>query len=355
MKKVLQTISFALTLLSSSFSAQSQTNTSFSGNLTNTTTFTRPRAIGDDPDAQPETFYTRQLTPADMEAGTATYNYCVQALIPQVSGNYSLAITSAALNTDPNGDPNDTFIILYANSFTPATPLVNLMAANDDIDWTTPNFLSRLTNLALTAGTTYYIVVTTYQAGTTGTINFSVNGPGAVNLSTLPVRWLGFTANRQQSHVELNWATATEQNTKSYEVQRSADGLHWNSLGTVPASGYSSVVQRYSHLDRQPLAAANYYRILQRDMDGKENFSNVAMVRSTSRQQQVHLYPNPVVNGILTLTLENKSLVELYNAGGIRVVQKQLEAGTHPLSLQHLPKGLYTLKVGTSSQIVALQ
>lgn len=343
------------TLAGTSISAQ-EIITHFSGLLTNAQTFTRPQAIIGEADAD-EAFFTRQLAPTDLEAGNSNYNYFVQAIVPQVSGLYTIAVSSASLTMN-SGDPDtDTFLFLYADEFTPTAPLGSLVAANDDSYNNVGNYtyFSQLTNVSLTAGTTYYIVVTSYNIGSTGTIDFSASGPGTVELSTLPVRWLRFTASKQGNIVELAWSTATEENTKDYVVQRSADGRTWNNLGTVAAAGYSSVVQQYSLVDRQPLSDANYYRILQRDLNGREVFSKAVMVNLSNPQTLLRLYPNPVVNGQLTVKLEKNARVELYNAVGVLVLQKQLTAGNHQLLLSHLPKGVYTIKAAEATQVLVLQ
>ena len=88
---------------------------------------------------------------------------------------------------------------LYS-SFAPATPLTGLLYANDDIV-DNSNYKSKITGGALTAhgnsaisdlneyvanltaGATYTIVVTSFQTGVTGTVGFTVTGPGAVTVS----------------------------------------------------------------------------------------------------------------------------------------------------------------------------
>jgi hypothetical protein len=343
MKKILPVIILALVLAGNFYRAQAQVATDFSGSLTNANTFVRPDPFPGD--------YSRQLSAEDLAPGSNTYNYFVQALVPQASGNYNIAISSADLTTE-NGDPDgDTFLLLYADNFNPALPMDNVLAANDDQE---ADLLSHLTDISLTAGKTYYVVVTTFSPGSIGAINFSATGAGSVTLSTLPVTWLGFTAARREKGVALNWSTATEQNTKDYTVQHSADGSHWNNLGTVAAAGFSSVVQQYTYLDRLPMSNTNYYRLLQTDLDGHKHFSKVVAV-TLAGPQTLRIYPNPVVNGQLSVKLENGALMEWYNAAGVRLLQKQLSAGVHQLSLQHLPKGLYTIRAGEATQTIIIQ
>ncbi|GAB3512881.1 hypothetical protein GCM10027442_25000 [Emticicia fontis] len=59
----------------------------------------------------------------------------------------------------------DTYVSLYQNSFTPATPATNFLIGDDD---RADKIYGSKIGYNLTAGTTYYVVVATYGAGTTG-------------------------------------------------------------------------------------------------------------------------------------------------------------------------------------------
>jgi len=83
---------------------------------------------------------------------------------------------SAASFTSSNTD--DGFYILYTPSFNPASPLVNAIEADDD---DSPNGLQPLITRALTAGTQYVLVSTTFVDNTTGTFVDNFTGPGPVS------------------------------------------------------------------------------------------------------------------------------------------------------------------------------
>jgi gliding motility-associated-like protein len=168
--KLLTLLSFVL------FTTQvaAQVTTNFSGTLTNSQTFKRPVEKVEDE------IYTEQLTLTDVIVGTANYNYFVQSFTPAVTGSYSVTVSSAT-------GLDDTFLIVYSGAFDPANPLTNFLRANDDINnLNAAGFLSSVTNLTLTAGTTYRLVLTSYTPGEIGTINFSVVGAGGVVVGNPP-------------------------------------------------------------------------------------------------------------------------------------------------------------------------
>jgi hypothetical protein len=174
-------------------------------------------------------------------------------------------------------------------------------------------------------------------------------------LTLLPVSWLSFTAQRQSSGVLLNWSTATEENTGSFVVQHSTDGASWNNLGIIAAAGNSSTVQQYSFLHSSPANGANYYRILQEDMDGKYTLSKVVSFLYKSQALQMLVYPNPVTNGMLNLQLQQPTIVSVYNNSGVLVMRKQLSAGTQQINMSGLAKGAYQIKAGDETVGAVLQ
>jgi hypothetical protein len=173
-------------------------------------------------------------------------------------------------------------------------------------------------------------------------------------LSTLPLRWLEFTATMQGDAVLLNWRTTAEQGTKDFFVEHSSNGQQWQSIGTVDATGISNTEQTYSFIHRMPVKDVNMYRLLQRDYDGRSSYSLVATV-NLKASEQFKVYPNPVVNGILQIKLASPDLVRVYNSAGLLIMQKRLAAGISTLNLDSFSKGLYTIKVNDSSLLIIVQ
>lgn len=112
----------------------------------------------------------------------------------------------------------------------------------------------------------------------------------------LPVRLVQFAAVRQGAAVRVAWATASEQNSAYFLVQRSADGRAFTDLQRVAAQGGSTSRHDYAALDAAPLAGLSYYRLRQVDNDGKEEYSPVVTVRFDGPQLTTPIlvaYPNP--------------------------------------------------------------
>lgn len=94
----------------------------------------------------------------------------------------------------------------------------------------------------------------------------------------LPVELMGFDGRALDEGVMLDWATATERDSKRFVVERSMDGEKFLPIGEVAAQGHSGIPVFYSFLDGQPLLATAYYRLLQEDNDGSMTYSRVVSV-----------------------------------------------------------------------------
>ncbi|MDR3716278.1 MAG: T9SS type A sorting domain-containing protein [Puia sp.] len=195
----------------------------------------------------------------------------------------------------------------------------------------------------------------------TGTITLafsstSLNTAVTGNITTvvLPLNWLSFTAQTQDQNVLLRWSTTGELDTRDFVVEHSIDGITWQPIGTVPASGGDTSVNTYQYLHSNPGIGRHDYRILQRDRDGNGEYSTVAVVSVSEAPAMVRLYPNPVVDGLLNIQLQRAATASLFDNSGKLVLQKQLSAGLQQLDLHGLPKGVYCLRIDANATAIAL-
>jgi len=221
---------------------------------------------------------------------------------------------------------------------------------------TTPTLLHHNgTQWGTITGTTTYNLTTGTLTHTGYIGNFS---PFAIAQSSgaLPVTWLSFTAQKQGEKSFLTWSTASEQNTKDFEVQHSTNTLSWTPLGTVAAAGNSTTTRQYSFTHATPFKGSvyNYYRILQRDLDGKFSYSKIASLIYDDPGPDVFVYPNPAT-GTVTIYLAESQEVRLINLAGATVWKGTLAAGRNQLPLTHLAKGMYWVLTETVKKQLLVQ
>lgn len=187
------------------------------------------------------------------------------------------------------------------------------------------------------------------QDSWTGINNIKIASPA----STLPVTWQSFTAIQKDNGVLLNWSTSEDLNTKEFEVQ-CGDGSHWNTISSIDAAINNNKVNSYSYFHRSGLDDARYYRIMERDVDGKENYSKIIRVNFGS-QKTLTIYTNPVVNGALIVQLDNKENLQLFNSAGNLLLQKQMQAGMQQVQLPCLQKGIYFIRAGRQMEKLLIE
>ncbi|MEL7192221.1 MAG: hypothetical protein AAFO96_07270 [Bacteroidota bacterium] len=97
----------------------------------------------------------------------------------------------------------------------------------------------------------------------------------------LPVEWADFEARPYNGGVTLNWATTRETNNQTFIVQRSRDGIYYESVGTLEAAGNSETTTNYTYTDRFFETGDFFYRIMQVDVAGMESYSTVEQIQLT--------------------------------------------------------------------------
>ena len=195
-----------------------------------------------------------------------------------------------------------------------------------------------------------------------GTVNTMMNmlgvnqlTPGA--LSVLPVSFMNFSGYKNGTKNSLLWTTASEQNNKGFEVQRSADGVNYTAIGFVnslASGGNSQSVLNYTFDDNSPVGKKQYYRLNQVDFDGKGKLSNIVMItRDKPTSLSIGgLFPNPArdkVNVIIETPQRDRVMVVVTDMGG-KIVKQQLEnvdvgSNTVPVEIGNLASGSYLVKL----------
>ncbi|MHC2993285.1 hypothetical protein OB13_17490 [Pontibacter sp. HJ8] len=170
----------------------------------------------------------------------------------------------------------------------------------------------------------------------------------------LPVELIYFKAEKRGNDVAMEWATASEQDSKGFEVQVSTDAKNFRSLGFVESlNGNSSMKQVYTFVDKENgKYGTRYYRLKQVDLDGAfEYFSTKAVQFGAVVANKVKAYPNPFQSEIelsIDAEVEGDVLVTVTNATGQQLVQRTIRvekgANIEKLTLDPtLPRGIYII------------
>ena len=259
---------------------------------------------------------------------------------------------------DANGSWSETnlqtFNILMANVVIPPNPVAANITKLEYFFDTDPGFgngktitipsttdLSNYTFAADLTGlkndTTHTLYIRTFD-------NWSLTNTRTFLIGTaLPLTWISFNAKSVNNKVQLDWVTAHEINTNYFDVERSADGVHFSKIGTVASSQNSSAENNYTFTDDNPANGISYYRLKQVDIDGHFTYSIIISVKMNT-SLSVKIIGNPV-HQILHLEINGTSgkalPVWITDASGKRYKTFLANDGSKQINMEDLSSGMY--------------
>lgn len=185
---------------------------------------------------------------------------------------------------------------------------------------------------------------------------------GSTNLANdeaLPVELLSFDGIAEREYNSLSWATASEENSSHFEIEKSKDGLLFEIIGTETARGNSISYASYEYIDRQlqPLA---YYRLKMIDMDGSYEYSNIIKIKRTGDKGYANIFPNPT-NGLVRLVagVSSSTNISIYlvDALGRELLTEQMFSNANgelimDMDMSSFTAGSYILRIVDGEEIM---
>ncbi len=175
------------------------------------------------------------------------------------------------------------------------------------------------------------------------TLNFA----GVAYSAILPVKLSAFTVNLSGVQVAINWTAAIEVNFDRYEIERSADGSSWITIGTVKPAASASFVSRYAFTDMLKAGGSFQYRLKMIDLDGTIAYSPVKAVRAEQQTSlQMNVFPNPATDFVVidTKNTSDKIAVQLINPTGA-VLKTVNGIGKQTIAVSGFTPGVYVVRV----------
>lgn len=169
------------------------------------------------------------------------------------------------------------------------------------------------------------------------------------SMNPLPIELLYFDAVADDEVVRTSWSTASELNNDRFEVERSADGHSFVTIGTVDGAGNSMSTLNYTFIDDAPLPGLSYYRLTQVDHDGTSTSSEVVAVTRPGNAADLSIWPNPARDVLNVMAGNGPQVIgaQVHDASG-RLVQDRgfpTASGTAQLDLNDVPSGVLFLSV----------
>ena len=193
-------------------------------------------------------------------------------------------------------------------------------------------------------GTSYYYLDDVWVEDLTVT--------GGAGCPVLPIELVSFGGINEGNKNILHWTTASETNNDYFAIERSADAQTFEETGKVKG-GSGNTIRDYSFSDEHPLHGTNYYRLKQRDLDGKFTYSQTVSV-TMKQVENLTIYPNPARESLqLTAgSLQKETSVEIIDVLGRVILKFQILNPQSPINIDisSLSHGMYYLKVANGAE-----
>jgi hypothetical protein len=176
---------------------------------------------------------------------------------------------------------------------------------------------------------------------------------------TVPLTLLSFNATLLNCQPSLKWTTENEINAARIEVERASENSStWILAGVTEARGKPGSKTDYSLTDNSlntSSATKQLYRLKLIDKDGKFTYSDILPVSINCKTVQLSVFPNPVQNGKLYVSLTGTSgqaEAILMSVTGQAILKTKINNGTQFLNVVNVPDGTYILNVRDANGIV---
>jgi hypothetical protein len=178
---------------------------------------------------------------------------------------------------------------------------------------------------------------------------------------SLEFRLQQFKAIDNKTNIQLQWQTIVDQNIASYTIEKSADSLTYNTLGSIAAVNNGAYTNNYTYTDTA-VSDTNFYRLKIINRNGQYTYSGIVAVKrkpitdttsattpSPVSSSPVQLSPNPADETIhVRINVSETVTLQIADANG-RIWLKRSVALTdttlYPVDIRLLPPGQYYLLV----------
>jgi hypothetical protein len=286
---------------------------------------------------------------------------------PSVSGTVGMTIAPSAGTTDydwaiwgpygnipcpPTGAPLRCSAAAAANSTGGATGLgngaVDLDEGSGGNGWVSP--------MAVVAGQKYVLMMDNWNATSAPyTLSWQLSGGASLNCALLPIELISFTGTHETDFNRMEWVTSAETNLDFFSVERSLDGLEWETIYNTPGKNSKRVNTAYEFADYGFTGnAINYYRLKQTDKDKTVAYSETISLEAKGalKTRVENMHPNPTSGDLffdLYTGIRSEASVQIVDITGKVVKDEtvQLEPGKNEVSAntKGLDEGIYLVKI----------
>jgi len=168
--------------------------------------------------------------------------------------------------------------------------------------------------------------------------------------------FLFFDVNKNNRAVKLDWVTNMESQNDFFTIEKSSDGIIFESMIEIESRTDNLSAVGYSELDVEPYFGKNYYRLRQTLKDGTEIYSNIFEVEFDLDVEEFSVFPNPAKE-MIYVNLKSfagaKGKIQIYDARGTLMEERNIDSiSTYPerFEVKKYVNGLYLVSIKVEGQ-----
>lgn len=181
-----------------------------------------------------------------------------------------------------------------------------------------------------------------------GYISYATDGLGGGSFTgSLPVDLIYFDLKNSN---ELVWQTASETNNDYFQVQRSKNGVEYETIAEVSGAGNSSEVLTYSY---EVENGKYYYRLIQVDYDGAQEISHAITSEGPEESLEIVQREN---SGDFYVLFKDDQLQELevIDVNGRLIMSRSISTSKNQrLNFSILQSGFYIINLRSGSSLTS--
>ena len=210
------------------------------------------------------------------------------------------------------------------------------------------------------SGTYYRVIVATTLANLTGNCAHNDGSSTMIKVINcgiiLNTNFNYFRGQLVNKKTYLSWATLAELNLNKYEIEKSSDGLIFNTIASVNARNITEAY--YNFTDPEMITGNTYYRIKMIDNDGLFKYSRVVLL-SPDLKFEVRPLKNPFRNNITAeVVIPEDGIINLkiFNDKGqlVKTAQQIVTKGFNNITIENIntAEGMYFLSVNFKNETI---
>jgi hypothetical protein len=175
------------------------------------------------------------------------------------------------------------------------------------------------------------------------------NDPSRITNSILPVNIISFAAQKSPDGIELKWRASTTGDPGNFVIEKSIDGVRFQSIGTVSINNASGTAN-YSFVDRAASTRGkNYYRLRIEELNGPTKFSRIVFVDMDGKNLY-QVYPT-ATSSLVFVQVPKPTRVAIYNSSGVLVKRMFLEQ-SQGVEVSNFSKGVYQIQFEGTQEMI---